>query len=347
MKRLGIGLIGCGKVAEFHLGAYKQDQRVEIIGVSDTDERLAKRTAGKYQVEHFFSDYEDLLKRDDVQIVSVCVPNFLHYEIASKSIKYRKNVLVEKPFVLTVQESKELISLAERNNVKLGVVHNKRYNTVTQKAKNLIDEGVLADVYLADYRLILPGPNIGRRGSKWTFDKTKSGGGAIMDLGVHMIDLIRWMLGEISSVYVVMSPFFDDLEVESFASAILNLKSGAVCSMKVGWLASYQEDTITLWGTAGTLTVEPWFSYLELIPGNRNPISRTYKVCRSLARTIKTYISRTDETAQSHCRLIGEYITSIIQNKDPPVTGQDGMESIKVIQALYESSLTKKPVDIK
>jgi predicted dehydrogenase len=343
---LGIGIIGCGKIADYHIDTYKKDKRVDLKAVADMNEIVAKRTSKRYRIKDCYTDYRDLLEREDIDIVSVCVPNFLHYEVASNTILSGKNVLVEKPFTLKTEDAKKLINQALKRPVKLGVVQNKRYNSATQKAKAIVENGDLADIYLADFRLILPGPNIGRKGSSWTFDPTKSGGGALMDLGVHMVDLIRWMLGDVSNVYATTSSFFEALEVDCFASAILKMKSGALCSLEVGWLSSYQDDAITLWGTAGTLIIEPWFSYNEIIRGNRNPVSRTYAVNKSLAKTILMYILKTDETAESHYRLIRDFITSVVYDGSPPVTGEDGLEAIKIINAMYESAKAKKEVEI-
>jgi predicted dehydrogenase len=338
--QLGIGIIGGGKISAYHVNAYRKDTRVEIKAVADVNETVAKRMSSKFKIRYYYTDYMDLLERKDVDIVSVCVPNFLHYEVASNALLAGKNVLVEKPFTVMLDEAKKLVDLASKKNVKLGVVHNKRYNSVTQEAKAIIERGDLADIYMADFRLILNGPNIGRKGSDWTFDPTKSGGGALMDLGVHMVDLIRWMLGEVSSVYTATSPLFRDLDVDCFANGILRMKSECLCSLQVGWLSSYQDDTIAFWGTAGTLMIEPWFSYKEIIRANRNPVSRAYNVNKSLAKTILMYISRTDETAESHCRLIEDFVTSVLEDKSPSVTGEDGLEAIKIIHAMYDSART-------
>lgn len=345
-KPLGIGIIGCGKVAGYHINAYKRDRRVSLKAVADINEMQAKRTSKRYHIRDCHSDYRDLLEREDISVVSVCVPNFLHYEVASNAILSGKNVLVEKPFTLKLEDAKKLINQAVRKRVKLGVVHNKRYNSATQKAKVIVEKGDLADIYMANFRLVLPGPNIGRKGSNWTFDPAKSGGGSLMDLGIHVVDLVRWILGDVSSVYASTSSFFEAFKVDCATTAILKMKSGALCSLEVGWLSSYQDDTITLWGTAGTLIVEPWFSYNETITGNRNPVSRTYSVNKSLAKTILMYISRTDETAESHYRLIMDFISSVAGDECPPVTGEDGLEAIKTINAMYESAKTKKEVEL-
>ncbi len=346
-NRLGVGIIGGGKISDYHANAYKQDERVQLNAIADVNESVAIRMSSKFKIKYHTNNYMDLLERKDINTVSICVPNFLHYEVAANAILAGKNVLVEKPFTLKTGEAEKLVSLASRKKVKLGVVHNKRYNLATQEARAIIKRGELADIYMADFRLILNGPNIGRKGSSWTFDPEKSGGGALMDLGIHMVDLVRWMLGEVSSVFATTSSFFKKLKVDCSANAILKVESGALCSLQVGWLSSYQEDAITFWGTAGTLLIEPWFSYKEIVRANRNPVSRTYLVNKSLVKTILTYMSRTDETAESHSRLIQDFVTSVVNDISPPVTGNDGLEAVRIISAMYESATKRKEVQIK
>jgi len=343
---IGTAIIGCGKISDFHIQAYKRDPRVTLRAVVDTDGKKARKTAYKYNVDSYYSDYNQVLEREDVQIVNVCVPNFLHGTVASDAILSGKNVLIEKPLTVTYEEGRNLVNLAKKHDAKLGVVHNKRYNTVTRQARAIIKKGELADVYMADYRLVLHGPNIGRKAGKWSFDQQKSGGGALMDLGIHVVDLIRWMLGEVSSVRAYTSSFFETIDADCLSSAILQMETGALCSMQVGWLSSYQEDAITIWGTAGTLIIEPWFSYIEVVRGPRNPVRRTAAVSKALIRTVLLYLSRTDETAESHYRLIRDFVSSVIEDKVPPVTGKEGLEAVRIVDALYRSAKTGKQAKV-
>ena len=192
-----VGIIGCGKIAQVrHLPEYAANPNAEIMAYYDKNRARAEEMAAKYGGS-VCDTYFDLLNRDDIDAVSVCVENRSHAEISTAALYAGKHVLCEKPMAVTLAECESMVAAAERNGKYLMIGHNMRFDPVHRRAKQLLDRGVIGDVIT--FRAVLG--NAGPEGwsvdeGTWFFDKNKAALGALSDMGIHKVDLLQYLLGQ-------------------------------------------------------------------------------------------------------------------------------------------------------
>ena len=194
-KKVGVAIIGCGAISTYHMDALRLIPEARIVVCCDiVRERAEQAAAGAADVT---ADYAKAIDRSDVDLVFVLTPNYLHREIAVYAAQKGKHVFVQKPFAMDSQQCRDIICAAEQNHVKLFVSFMHRYFEESRWAKEYIASGKLGQIYMAHIRNSLPGSNY----STWQYDSALCGqGGAILDVGVHGIDLVRYLLGEIEQV---------------------------------------------------------------------------------------------------------------------------------------------------
>ena len=192
-----VGIIGCGKIAQVrHLPEYAANPNAQVVAYHDKNRARAEEMAAQYGGV-VCDSYFDLLNRDDVDAVSICVENRSHAEISTAALYAGKHVLCEKPMAVTLAECESMVAAAERNGRHLMVGHNMRFDPVHRRAKQLLDSGVIGDVIT--FRAVLG--NAGPEGwsvdeGTWFFDKNKAALGALSDMGIHKVDLIQYLLGQ-------------------------------------------------------------------------------------------------------------------------------------------------------
>jgi predicted dehydrogenase len=198
---LRMGVIGVGGIAAVHLRGIVKSANLELIAIADINEQFLTTVAAKHGVpqENRYADYKELLKRSDIDAVSICTPNYAHYEIAKEAILHGKSFLLEKPITLTKEEAQELRDLAQERGVKSMVAFSYRYKAAARYAKYLIEQGYLGKINHV-YGKYLQSWGLTDVPLVWRFSKKLSGSGALGDLGSHMLDLTRFLVGDITEV---------------------------------------------------------------------------------------------------------------------------------------------------
>jgi predicted dehydrogenase len=201
VKVVRMGVIGVGGIAAVHLRGIVKSENLELIATSDINEQFLTTVSNTYGVpeENRYTNYRELLKRTDIDAVSICTPNFAHYEIAKEAILHGKSFLLEKPITLTVEEAQELRDLAQERGVKSMVAFSYRYKAAARYAKYLIEQGHLGKINHI-YGQYLQSWGLEDVPLVWRFSKQQAGSGALGDLGSHMLDLTRFLVGDISEV---------------------------------------------------------------------------------------------------------------------------------------------------
>ncbi|MCL4509377.1 MAG: Gfo/Idh/MocA family oxidoreductase, partial [Chloroflexi bacterium] len=191
-ETIGVGVIGVGTIAEMnHLPGYQRQSDVRIVAVADINGERAKTVAAKFGAPHAYTDYRELLANPEIQAVSVCTPNFQHAPVSIDALKAGKHVLSEKPPALSTAEAREVKATAEAARRTYMVCLNHRFRPEVQLLKRYVEAGEFGEIYLAKTSMLR------RRGSPggWFAQKKLSGGGALIDIGVHMLDVARYVLG--------------------------------------------------------------------------------------------------------------------------------------------------------
>ena len=272
MKRLKVGVIGAGGIAQFgHIPSYQAIPEVEVIAVSDPNGDKLRDVQKRYSIENGFSDYRELLKTDGLDAVSICTPNYLHAEMALAALRSGKHVLCEKPFAVNVREAEEVVTEAKRTGLLVMENLSLRSDLTHRIIMKYVRQKSLGRVYYAkcSYLRRKGHPGIGG----WFTNKKESGGGCLIDLGIHVLDLGLCALGQPNPVSVTASTYdylipratdggwppdttrlndrFDKkVDIEDLATAFIRFDTGSTLLLEAGW-AGYSEVgvKVSLFGT--------------------------------------------------------------------------------------------------
>ncbi|MFC5465656.1 Gfo/Idh/MocA family protein [Lederbergia graminis] len=341
MSKLKVGVIGCGSISRWrHLPEYAANQQVEIVAVCDIVEERAKEMAEEYNATAY-TDYETMLSEADLDVVSVCTPNYLHAPMSIAALNAGKHVLCEKPMATSEEEALAMIEAAEKNGKKLMIAHNQRFVPSHVKARELIENGAIGKIYSFRTAFGHGGPegwSIDGKDS-WFFRKEEAFIGAMGDLGVHKTDLMRYLLGEefVEVGAFVESSAKENSDVDDSAVCVLKSESGIVGTLAASWAYKKSEDNSTvIYGEKGVLRLEDHPQY-GLVAQYTNGEVVNYELGR---------IQSNDEGGQTGTRVIEHFVNSIINDTVPPIDGESGMKSLKVVLGALESSETKKIVQL-
>jgi predicted dehydrogenase len=272
-EKLRIGVIGCG-AGIFHLEGYQAEPRATVVALAGLDADRCRSLARQFEIPQTFGDYQDLLAVRDIDAVSIAVPNHLHMPVAIAALEAGKHVLIEKPLARTAEEGERMVAAAQKAERVLAVAFNRRFRDDMMLVHDHVANGGFGRVYHADAfwmrRAGIPGLGT------WFTSKEHAGGGPLIDLGVHVLDMALYAMGnptvttvsaatyaEIgpqgkgnfrSSNKISRAPGTGGYEVEDFATAFLRTDDGASLTLKVAWAAytSAEDDFgITLMGSKG------------------------------------------------------------------------------------------------
>ncbi len=232
IDKLKIAIIGCGWAGEKHVLALKKlSDRAEVTALVDTDTAFLEEKSKEWCISECYVNYRDVLSREDIDAVSICLPHNLHAQVAVESAKAGKHILCEKPMAVTLEEADAMIDAAKANKVKLMIAESARFNAATRTIKKYLDEGYIGNPILLR-KTFMP-----RRGSKtgyvypgrraWLSDKDIAGGGQWMVNGIHEISVCRLFFGEVVSIYATEHRTPDyELNIEGTVCALLQFQSG-------------------------------------------------------------------------------------------------------------------------
>ncbi len=351
-KPIGIAIIGSGAIAQgVHLPAYQklQDEgKAKIVAVCDANEETAKAAQAKFGVPHVFTDYAEMLALDAVDAVDVCTPNFLHVQPVLDSFAAGKHVICEKPIALNAVEGQAMVDAGRAAGRQFMIALNNRFGGAPQAVKRFIDDGKLGGVYYARAQALR------RRGvPSWGVftQKDKQGGGPLIDIGVHILDMTLWLMGHPRPVSAtgqtyqkfgrkagVFNPWGawdpEKFTVEDFAAGFVRFENGATLTLESSFIANGEDAyQTTLYGDEGGV-------FLDLnTPGNT-------KFFREESGSLTDTQFVSVPTVGSHEAEIRGFVQALLDGTEVPVTGEQGLMVTRILDALYASSETGQPVDL-
>jgi len=337
MKKVKIGVIGCGSIAQHrHLPEYKMNEQVELVAVCDINTERANSVAQQYGVKAY-TNYEELLASGTVEAVSVCTPNYLHAPISVAALNSGVHVLCEKPMATSEEEAKAMIEAAKTNGKKLMIGHNQRFVASHQKARELIEKGEIGKIYSFRTAFGHGGPEGWSVDGKdsWFFKKDEAFIGAMGDLGVHKTDMLRYILNEeiVEVGAFVESNAKDFANVDDNAVCVLKTQSGIIGTLAASWAYNGKEDNSTIvYGEKGILRLEDDPTY-SLVAQYATGEVVNYELGK---------IQSNDEGGQSNSHVIEQFVEAVAEDKESPVPGEEGLKSLAVILAALKSSQTKQ-----
>lgn len=337
MKKTRVVVIGCGAIGQRrHLPEYALREDVELIAVVDKKITRAREAAEKFQAAEAFKDYQDALALEP-DAVSVCTPNYLHAPMTIDALKAKAHVLVEKPMAGSVAEARKMIAEAKKRRKQLMVAHNQRLAPAHVRGKEIYQSGQLG-------KCVAFVTNFGHGGPEgWSMDgsdgfffkKNQAIIGALGDLGVHKVDLVRWFLeDEVTSVCAMCETLVKPrCTVDDTAFASFKMASGVLGQMFAGWMHRPGEDnSTTFYCENGLIRLYREPSYQVVVQ----------KVGGEVMNIQAGRIQSNEAGGQVTSGVIDAFVDAIRNNRKNPIPGEEGARSLAAVLACLESAKTKK-----
>lgn len=338
MQKLRVGIIGAGMIAKKgHIPGYRLCKSTDVIAIADVDEKRAARIAKQSGIRTVCNSLEQMLEDVSLDLVSVCTPNFTHAEIVNQCLASGINVLVEKPMAMTMDEAEEMVRIAKTNEVALSVVRNMRFMDAPQKALAEIRRGKLGNLVHARVAIFQECP-MQWSGSSWFFEKDKSGGGVLTDIGTHALDLLLAFGGDVCRFEVLGGDFLGTMDFETEVHAIFEFEKGGFGSLDVSWVSGANFRQAEVYGTAGGLRIDFSFDNLFYFRGTPNFLSSLKNEVSKTGRTLSGGISgRIFKTLSiSFARQISLLSKAIRLEKPVPASGAEALREMRLREAIVE-----------
>jgi predicted dehydrogenase len=341
-----VGIIGCG-AGRLHARQYVTLPDVELVALAGLEEDRCREVAAKYDIPRVYRDYTELLAQPDIDGVSICVPNHLHAPMTIAALEAGKHVLVEKPMATSVADGEAMGEAAARTGRVLMTVFNRRFRKDCHVLKRHVEAGNLGEVYFVRTGWLRDQGIPGGAGG-WFFDKTRSGGGCLIDLGVHMLDLGLWMIGNprVESVsatsYSALGPQgrgrfpgyhsqseITSFDVEDLVMAFLRLETGATMILEVSWAGYTRKGDrffVHLWGDEGGAEMDVLNYTLE-------DTLCLYTDVHGARVEIRPQITGAYEKSVN-----SEFVRAIRQGQAVSPTAAEGLRVLRIIEAIYRSA---------
>ena len=340
-KKIGFGIIGCGVIADFHANAlFGLPEEAVLIGVADARYESAVRFAEAKQVRAFAS-VDEMLACDEIDVVTICTPSGFHAEVAVKAANAGKHIICEKPMAITTEQLDVMTEACERNGVLLSSIAQNRFVKGVEMAKQALEDGLLGKLVCADIYMKYNRTQEYYDSGSWRGPKAVDGGGALMNQGIHGVDLLLYLAGDVKSVYAVSKTLVRDIEVEDTLSAVLEFQSGAtgVIQATTSVYPGYPRR-LDLNGDKGSITLEEGSVVKWDIQNNTKQDIVLQPTMFSSAAT-PTAIS-----VDNHRKQFADVIRALKTGTKPLIDIYEGRRPVDLILAIYKSAEEHRVIDL-
>lgn len=338
-----VAIVGAGGISAYHAAALQKTPGAELAAVCDVDEARAAGFAAAHGVSKALTDYEELVDLPEIDAVVITAPNYLHAPIALAALRAGKHVLCEKPMATTAEDAAAMVEAAQKSGRVFMMAYNRRFSGEAQLLKQYVDAGDLGRIYAVRAgwvrRVGIPG------WGSWFRRRDQAGGGPLIDLGVHMLDLAMWMLGFPKVVSVSGATYAEFgptgrgywgtpapgsvCDVEDLALAMIRLEGGATIMLETSWASFTEKESsyLTLLGTKAGADLDP-------------PRIRTERFGRQvdLALEVPKLDGYEGETAH--------FIQCVREGRQPMATAGQGYQLIRILRAIYASAEQGREVEL-
>ena len=345
--KVRVGVIGAGGIARgAHLPGYaKIPDEAEVVAISDIDEARAQQVADEFGIAKVYADFNEMVAQEDLDLVSVCTPPFMHCAASVAALNAGANVICEKPMAMNAAECEEMIAAAKQNDKMLTIGFQSRFGERAQFLKHLIDQGELGEIY---YARVLA---LRRRGIPWWgvfVEKDKNGGGPLIDIGVHTLDLTLWLMGHPTPTAVTGAVFTklakrpglftrgrpadqSRYTVEDFATAQIRFDTGAVINLETSWALNIaNEVNAYLCGTEGGATLRPLKIFKEVPHAGLLDYTPAHEEGRE----------------HNHEGQFAQVVRNVKEGTPPLVKAEEALVVQRIVDAIYESGETGQTVEL-
>ncbi|MCD6378137.1 MAG: Gfo/Idh/MocA family oxidoreductase [Planctomycetes bacterium] len=352
MDKVRVGIVGSKFAANFHADSYKRNDKVEIVAVAAID--ALEEFSSKWNVPDTYEDYNEMLARDDIDLVSVCVPNFLHHDVVIAAARAGKHIVCEKPLATTVADAEEMVKVCKEAGVKLFYAEDWVFAPALNRASQIIEEGGIGDVLYIKARET-------HNGSHSPFAKKKStcGGGCLIHLGIHPIGYVLYMLaGENNPPVEVVAKttggleknyVHKDFEGEDWAAGIITFADGRNALVEGNYITvGGMDDVVDIYGTDGRIIVNLTFgSCLDVYSrkGYGYAIEKADFTYGWTKPAVDEFFNL------GYVEELRYFVDCVLNDTAPKfgVDGESGLLAMKVVEAMYKSAEEGKtiPLDLK
>ena len=348
MKKIKWGVIGCGGIADRKtIPGMMLANNVELVSVMDANLEVANAVKEKYNAKYAFDNYEAILAQDEIEAVYIASPVFCHKEQAIAAAKAKKHILLEKPMALTVKDAEEIKKACDDNGVKLGVGFLMRFHGYHQRIKEIIAKGKIGDIVSMRGQFTCWYPDIE---GAWRQNKVLSGGGALVDMGIHVIDLLQYLSGLRAKEVVAFnqSQTFN-YSVDDSSGVIMKMDNGSIAyvdsNFNIPDAASVAK--LEIYGTKGSIVASGTLAQAEV--GTVNILisddSLAYDANQERNEIVPLSLEGTP-LGNMYTKEVEQFGNAIIDNTEPPVSAESAIWDQKVVEAAYKSSEEKRFVEI-
>ncbi len=344
MARLRVGVIGVGSIGDKHLSGYAQQSKsVEIGALVDPNGKRLKAMAEKFGVpaQNCYHDFEEMLEEEALDAVSICTPNYLHFPMAQATLGLGIPTLIEKPMVLDLKHAATLKKLAEKTGAKVMVAFSHRFIRCNMAGRKAIESGLIGDPFMIRVRYAHSGPYPGWAQGDWFYDPKQAGGGALLDMGIHAIDIVQQLIGPIHSVSAEIRTLRKPIKVDDNAVILCDFgPKKCLGYIECGWTSGPGFIGIEVYGPKGMLNLD-----LE-----KDPVARVEVPAKGGKPAGEKLVSLPLSKGLSHWPLQMESWVKHLLGKptEVEIPGiEAGTTSLAVALAATESSKSGKRVKLK
>lgn len=363
-KRVRFGLVGCGAIGPTHAASLRQLADVaDLVAVADFIPERAKKVADPFGVKKIYTTDEELLADKDIDAISFCTPSGKHADQAVRAMRAGKHVVVEKPMDVSLAACDRMIAAEKETGKKLAIISQHRFDHASIFVRDAIQSGRLGKLVLVDMSVKWYRTQAYYDAGEWRGTWALDGGGALMNQGVHTVDLMQWLAGPVESLRAhIVTGAHERIEVEDTAVASLKFKNGAIGTLTASTACySGQPARVDIYGTEGSAIIEgDRLKYFNLKDGTQVTAEEASRHAQSVASggtasvkdegaTRLTTEASKDPGAvwgDAHTAQLRDFITAINTGGRPLIHGVEGRKPLEIILAVYESAKSGKEVTL-
>ena len=329
-NKLRFAIYGCGVIAKIHAAAISELDGADLYACADVVYDAAASFAEKHGIVAL-DNFDSVLESENVDVVCICTPSGTHAKLAIKALEKNKHVVLEKPMAISSEECNGIISALERSQAKITVISQMRTSPDVLRAAELVNSGKLGKIILAELNMRYYRGVEYYKGS-WRGTKKMDGGGALMNQGIHGIDLIRYIMGPIKNVQSIVRTLEHNIEVEDTAVAALEYENGAL-GVIVASTATHPgfDREIKINGTRGAIELKEDRLVRMIIDGTEYPCEKFTSIGGAGNNTLLDH--------KAHARQIGDFIRAIRGENIRYVNESDGRCAVDIIEQIYKKSV--------
>ncbi|HDN84679.1 MAG TPA: Gfo/Idh/MocA family oxidoreductase [Candidatus Aerophobetes bacterium] len=357
LEKVRFGIIGAGTIAiEGHIPAIKDTPGAELVAICRRNREKAKKLAEEFGVPEVYYDYRDLVKSKNVDAIIVATPNAYHRENTIAAAEEGKHVLCEKPMATNLKDAKEMIRVCRENKVKLQIGFNQRFFNHVEIVKKMLEENVIGEVkaFNTTYR---EGWDLYPVETDYRNHADLSGGACLIDLGIHKIDLVRYLLGDFKEICAEVKHSAMPAKLDDNAFLLCNLNNGITGCISSDRFSPAVDGSFSIFGTEGMI----YFNAEIYSPFGPSPLSVYIKRSSEEipdfvqeyfypqyvgAKPEKSWINITPSNKNPYQKQIEDFCQSLLKDKEPSVSGEDGLRALEVVLAAYKSAKERRWISL-